>query len=162
MKLSIAVVSASFICAMAAQASGSIQPVYSLKNLGDHSSNSGAVYKKVQVRCNIHDEMRYIHRIQGATDWCAYGIREKCAADRVDAAALACLMSTEDVAALEQPQRNLEIDATLQAKLQERKKLEEELYSIEQKRIQLRQRRLELSKREAELSGVIDSGPAGN
>ncbi len=141
-----------------AKATGPIQPVYSLKNLGETVVN-GEAFKKLEVRCNTHDQLRYIHRNQGSEEWCAYGLGDKCSDDRIEAAGFACLMSSNEVAALSrEAPAPLVVDPDLKQRLEQRKKLEDELYALEQKRIEIRQRQLELRKREVELSAKLEQG----
>lgn len=131
-----------------------IQPVYSLTYLGDFKVD-GVEVTQVKVKCNIHNELRYISRENGADSWCAYGLDSKCDEDRIAAAAKACLMSEQEVAETKAKPDDKETVAKTaeQIAAQERRaSLENELMTIERKRIQIRTRELELRKREVELN----------
>ena len=122
--------------------SAKIQPVYSLKNLGDHQNASGESFEKVEVKCNTGSELRYIHRSSKADSWCVNGNPADCFEDRIDAATQACsvLQTPKIVKVTLTPQQLL-----AQA---EREKLEDELLANQQKRIELKGRQVELQKRE--------------
>ncbi len=131
-----------------------IQPVYSLKNLGDdYKDVSGKEYKKLQIKCNTGPEPRYIHRIKGSELWCVNGDQRECSEDRIEAATKACLMSAPSAVAIETPSKaptTAPSEAQLKADA-ERANLEEEFMANQQKKIELRERQLELRKRELEL-----------
>jgi len=126
-----------------------IQPVYSLKNLGDHQYDSGKSYQKVQIKCNTSPDLRYIHRDAGREDWCVEGDSAECFSERIEAATRACSVARDSLVTLDSSPAKTQQE-TSQA-LVERAKLEEELLENEQRKIELRSRQLELRKRELEL-----------
>lgn len=131
-----------------------IQPVYSLKNLGDdYQDASGKKFKKLQIKCNTDSGLRYIHRTKGSELWCVNGDSRECSEDRIEAATKACLMSANSAVAIETPAKAPAAEPSeVQLKAQvERAKLEEEFMANQQKKIELRERQLELRKRELEL-----------
>lgn len=127
-----------------------IQPVYSLKNLGDHQTASGEKYQKVQVKCNTTADLLYIHRVSREENWCVNGDSSECFAERIDAATRACNLGSRALVAPTSAPLSAPSAEELQAQA-ERKKLEEELLANEQKKIELRARQLELRKRELQL-----------
>jgi len=134
-----------------------IQPVYSLKNLGDHNDAAGNAFQKVQIKCNTDSDFRYIHKNSGAESWCVNGDSKECFAERIDAATRACSVSAQSIASVPRlvaPTSPSPQELQAQA---ERKALEEELLANQQKKIELRSRQLELRKRELELRGQPES-----
>jgi len=136
-----------------------IQPVYSLKNLGDgHQDASGNAYKKLQIKCNTGPEPRYIHRTKGSKLWCVNGDANECSEERIDAATRACVMGVDSIVS-KVASTTSEPAAPSAAQLQaraERKKLEDELITNRQQTIALRERQLVLRKRELELQQERD------
>jgi len=138
--------------------SAQFQPVYSFKNLGNHSDAAGNSYQKVQVKCNPDMRLRYIHQSAGAENWCVDGNSNECFDERIDAATRSCGLEQQVIASVQAsvatpaPQTAEEFQAEV-----ERKKLEEELLANEQKKIELRSRQLELRKRELELQALQEA-----
>jgi hypothetical protein len=138
-----------------------IQPVYSLKNLGDQPSMTGKSYQKVEIKCNTIKDLRYIHRNDGDQVWCVNGNSSECFDERMGAATRACsvekaMILSDAVSGSDRELTRIKNAEQLLADV-ERNKLEQELMAIQQKKIELRTRKLELRKRELELQSQQDS-----
>ena len=134
-----------------------IQPVYSLKNLGDQPSMTGKSDQKVEIKCNTSKDLRYIHRNDGDQVWCVNGNSSECFDERMGAATRAC--SVDKAMILSGSDKELTRIKSAEQRLAdiERNKLEQELMANQQKKIELRTRKLELRKRELELQSQQDS-----
>ena len=134
-----------------------IQPVYSLKNLGEQPSMTGKSYQKVEIKCNTSKDLRYIHRNDGDQVWCVNGNSSECFDERMGAATRAC--SVDKAMILSGSDKELTRIKSAEQRLAdiERNKLEQELMANQQKKIELRTRKLELRKRELELQSQQDS-----
>lgn len=126
---------------------GPIQPVYSLKNLGEKQGNNGKPYTRVEVKCNVHDELRYIQKEVDSELWCVSGKDQACTNERIETAAIACTTdisnpeaNAKQALSPEEAQREAEISA-----------LQAELFQNEQRKLELGSRMLELRTKELEL-----------
>jgi hypothetical protein len=157
------VASSCFCLALSCSAfAAKIQPVYSLKNLGDQVDVAGTSFQKVEVKCNTGRELRYVHRTVGAQEWCVNGNSLECFDERIDAATRACsvakkaILGASSVAATESISASVARAEKLRVEDQ-RDKLEQELIANQQKKIELRTRQLELRKRQLELQTQQDN-----
>jgi hypothetical protein len=132
-----------------AATAGNIQPVYSLKNLGELKASDGVTFKKTQVKCNTRSALSYITSQSNSKQWCVEGSSLSCFETRIDAATEACLSDKVLVKAPVESTVN-PTDEELQASA-ERQNLQDELLLTQQKKIEIQARQLELRKIELEL-----------
>jgi hypothetical protein len=160
MKVRIVCLGASLILGLVCGSSAfaaKIQPVYSLKNLGEHRDAAGKPFTKVQVKCNTGHSLRYIHQDIGKESWCVNGDLAECSLDRIEAATRACTMKKPENYKREPFQVNTAPTAEMIAVQAEREKLQQELIENQEKKIKVRARQLELRKRELELLNQRDA-----
>lgn len=140
-----------FIVGFQTAVAGQAQPVYSLKNLGNKQGEDGTSYTRVQVKCNVRTELRYIHKASASKDWCVAGLVDECFAERIEAATKACVSELADVNSTTPPKKIIEPSAKEREELAVRRQLESELLDNEKKKLELSNRKLELRKQELEL-----------
>lgn len=140
------IVCASVVFLSGVAKAGNIQPVYSLKNLGEQEAFDGVTYMRTQVKCNTRTAFSYILNKKRSKEWCIEGNESSCFNDRIEAATDAC--TNELVVAKKESPKSTEVELRVAA---ERTKLEGELLLTQERKIEVKERQLELRKKELKL-----------
>lgn len=138
-----------------AATAGNIQPVYSLKNLGELKSSDGFIFKRTQVKCNTRSAFAYITSQLDASNWCLEGDSSACYETRIEAATEACI--AKPVVAKSPTEGELKATSEESKAIAERQKLQDELLLTQQKKVEIQFQQLELRKRELRLMKLKDA-----